>query len=256
MKNTITLALAFASFAAASQSRIKEFSVGYVFSLPRSPMSETIRNANGFAMDFYFTPKGKHYLLGGEMSVNTYGHDKTRQTYSFDDGNTAQMDIAVNNNIYNFLLGGRYYLGHARVQPFVMGKFGYSLFNTDLNIYDPDDFDHCEPVDTEVLKTDGSLIFSVGAGLQWDLRPKTKPGVFFLTLSGNYSSGGKVSYMNVDAPMQSHASHQSDVYTKFLNTQTQVIHEHHVGNVYSSLIEMMDFRLGISLRMTYPSKVE
>ena len=256
MKNIITLTLAFISFAAASQSRIKEFSMGYVFSLPRSPMNETIRNASGLAIDCYFTPRGKRYMLGAEISVNGYGHDKTRQTYSFDDGSTAQMDIAVNNNFYNLLLGGRYYLGHGRVQPFVTGKFGYSFYSTDLNIYDPDDFDHCEPVDTEVLKKDGSLIFSAGAGLQWDLRPKTKPGVLFLTLAANYLSGGKVSYMNVDAPMQSQAAHQSDVYTKFLNTQTQVVHEHHVGNVYSSLIEMMDFRLGISLRMTYPANGE
>ena len=212
-------------------------------------MKENIRNAHGFNLDVYFTPKEKRLSLGMEMSVNIYGHDKTRQTYTFSDGSTAPMDMIVNNSFYNVLMAGRFYLSKGNVMPFVAGKLGYSFFSTDLGIYDPDDTDHCEPVDSDVLKHDGSVIFSAGAGLRWDILPKKFPGMLFMNLSANYSAGGQISYMNVDLPNHSHASHTSDVYAKFLNTQTQVVHEHHIGNVYSSLIELMDFRLGISIRL-------
>lgn len=42
---------------------------------------------------------------------------------------------------------------------------------------------------------------------------------------------------------------KNDVTAKFLNTQTQVIHEHHVGYVYTSMINMIDYRLDVILRM-------
>ncbi len=251
MRNILTPALLLLSFVAMGQIQNHEWGMGYVFSAPRGNMKETIRNAHGVMMDFYFTPNQTRYSLGLEMSMNMYGHDKSRQTYSFEDGSTAPMDIVVNNNFYNVLLAGKYFLRQGSVQPFVTGKLGYSFYSTDLNIYDPDDFDHCEPVDNDVLKKDGSAIFSVGGGLRWDILPKKLPGMFFINLSVNYTAGGMVNYMNVDAPNRSHAAHTSDVYAKFINTQTQVVHEHHVGNVYSSLIEMMDYRLSVSFRMPH-----
>lgn len=251
MKTSLSICLILLSLAAFGQKSKLEMSAGYVFSMPRGPMSQTIEQAHGMVMDFYMRPKGKNYLLGAEMSVNSYGFDKTKQTYTFPDGTTAPMEINVSNNMFNFLVGGRYYLSEKTVQPFVSGRVGYSNYSTSLNVFDPDEGDSCEPLDSEVLKRDGALIFSAGAGIQIDLRPKKEPGTLFLTLSSYYSSGGKVDYMNVDmnAATHTHTAKKSDVYMKFLNTQTQVVHEHHIGNIYSSVIEMMDFRIGITMRV-------
>jgi hypothetical protein len=249
MRYPIAFALMLFGLIANSQVKNSEFGMGYTFSSPQGTMKENIQYANGLHMDFYFNPGEKRYALGMELAVNMYGHDKTRQTYTLDDGSTAPMDIVVNNNFFNVMVGGRYYLRQGNWQPFVTGKLGYSFYSTDLNIYDPDDKDHCEPVENDVLKKDGSLIFSAGAGLRCDLLPKKNPGVLFLNVSANYTAGGKVNYMNVDGPTHSHTAHTSDVYAKFINTQTQIVHEHHVGNVYSSLIELMDFRLGFSVRL-------
>jgi hypothetical protein len=40
-----------------------------------------------------------------------------------------------------------------------------------------------------------------------------------------------------------------DVMAKFINTQTQVIHEHHVGYIYSSLLNMVEYRFGVVCRL-------
>ena len=248
MKYTSTVMLVLLSFISKGQNF--EAGLNYLFSIPRGPMQNTIRNANGFSADNYFTPKGKRYSFGIEMNFNLYGHDKTRQTYTMDNGSKAPMDIVVENSFFNFMLAGRYYLSEGNIQPYVTGKIGYSFFRTDLMIYDPDDFDHCEPIDADILSKDGSILVSFGAGLRLDLLPKEKPGRFFLNLSTNYSAGGNVDYMNVDVPNnnQNYATHTSDVYAQFINTQTQVVHAHHVGNVYSSPIELLDFRIGGTFR--------
>lgn len=227
-----------------------EIGTSYLFSVPRGNMQDNITHANGFNIDFYFTPKEKRYSFGMEMNINMYGHDRSKQTYTFEDGTTAPMDIVVKNSFYNVMFAGRYFLRQGTLQPFVTGKVGYSFFNTSLSIYDPDDADQCEPVESDVLYKDGSAIFSAGAGLRLDLLPKKSPGLLSVNLSANYSLGGKVNYMNVDASNHSHVAHTSDVYAKFINTQTQVVHEHHVGNVYSSPLEFMDFRLGASMRLS------
>ncbi len=248
MRYTLTITFLIFSLVSKGQGFTSEIGTSYIFSAPRGTMQDNIKNANGLTLDFYLTPKEKRYSFGFEMSYNGYGHDKTRQTYTLDDGSTAPMDIIVNNNFYNVMLAGRYFLSEGRIQPFITGKMGYSFFHTELSIYDPDDMDHCEPVDGDVLSKDGSIIFSAGAGLRLDLLRKKSPGLLSLNMSANYSAGGKVNYMNVDAPNHSHVAHTSDVYARFINTQTQVTHEHHVGNVYSSSIELLDFRLGVSMR--------
>jgi hypothetical protein len=183
------------------------------------------------------------------MSANGYGYNKTRQTYSFSDGTTAPMDIVVSNNFYNFMLAGRHFLSQGKIQPFVVAKIGYSIYSTNLSIYDPDESDHCKPVDSKVLKRDGTVIFAAGGGIRWDMLPEKNPGRIYLNLSANYTSGGNISYMSANAPMNSHTVPTSDVYAKFINTQTQMVHEHHVGNVYTSVVELLDFRFGITWKL-------
>jgi hypothetical protein len=126
-----------------------------------------------------------------------------------------------------------------------------------LLILDPDDNDSCEPVDTEILKRAGTLLYSAGGGIRIDLASMAKrgrPGKTFVDLSINTMQGGKVDYMNTDAPDPTH-SHNSpranDVEAEFINTQTQVVHKHHVGYVYTSFVRATDFRLGLSFTMGY-----
>lgn len=234
-----------------------DFGVGYTYATPVAGMKQTIQRGNGFTMDFYMTPENHtRFAFGMDMNYTIYGHDKSRQTYTFSDGSTAKMDIVVNNSFLNFSVGGRYLVCDPegkKIQPYVNLRGGYSWFRTDLNIYDPDDFDHCEPVDTDMLLKDGTFMITGGGGFHWDLSSifkRGEPNRFFFNLGANLTLGGKVNYMNTDAP-EHHTQHmmQSDVTAQFINTQTQVVHEHHVGYVYSSFIEMVEIRAGFVFRM-------
>ena len=124
---------------------------------------------------------------------------------------------------------------------------------TDLNIYDPDEWDHCSPVESDILQKDGTLIGSLGAGFRLDMVSvfrKSEPGKFYLDFHSSVTQGGTVKYMNSDAPDNHPANHNAtDVVTaQFVNTQTQVYHSHHVGTLYASPVQLLDFTLGAVFR--------
>ncbi len=233
-----------------------EFSFGYTYASPIGTMNQNIKRGNGFTMEFNLIPEKINRLaFGVDMNYTMYGNDISKQEYTFSDGSTARMDIIVNNTFLNFMVGGRYYIIEVEgknMKPYVSLKGGYSWFHTNLNIYDPDDNDHCEPVDSDILMKDGTFLISGGGGFHWDLSSvfkKKEPNRFLFNAGANLTLGGKVNYMNSDAPTQNHnIQNHSDVSAQFINTQTQVVHEHHVGYVYSSFVEMVEIRAGFIFR--------
>ena len=73
----------------------------------------------------------------------------------------------------------------------------------------------------------------------------------FFDLSAHMTQGGTVDYMNVHKHSQpTTQTPESDVTARFINNRTQVVHEHHVGHVYSSMVEMMEYRVGAVFRLS------
>lgn len=230
-----------------------EFGFGYTFAAPVGTMQKNINNGHGFTTEYYLLSKNDRLALGVDLNYTIYGHDKSRQEYTFNDGTVAPMDITVSNSFLNLMLGSRYYFNEGKViKQFVTLRTGYTLFRTNLSIYDPDDLDHCEPIDKDLLLKDGTFLVSGGGGIQWDMRnifKKHLPNTFVFNLGASLTLGGKVRYMNTDAPDHSHHMPNSDVTAQFINTQTQIVHKHHVGYVYSSYVEMIELRAGFVMRL-------
>ncbi|MCW5911843.1 MAG: outer membrane beta-barrel protein [Cyclobacteriaceae bacterium] len=257
MKTLFTLIFTLLTAYSFSQSRI-EWAAGYTFASPSGKMQQNIRQGHGVTIGAHRIVAEKRLSLGLDMNYTIYGRDKSRQQYTFDDGATADMDINVNNTFTNLMASVRYNLtAGKKVVPFVGFKAGYSWFRTNLNIYDPDDLDNCAPVETALLHKDGTLVYAAGGGLQYDLShifKRMPEGLLGLNLSAFYTQGGMVNYMNTDAPdhhAPAPANRAGDFTADFINTQTQVVHKHHVGYVYNSLVKMMDFRITLTSRLPY-----
>jgi opacity protein-like surface antigen len=256
MKKLLFVLLLIATIQTSFAQWSREWSLGYVYTSPTGKMKQNIDRAHGGVLDFHFLSPDKKLALGTDLNYSIYGFDKTRQQYTFSDGTTADMDIQVSNSFFNLMASGRYYLlTGKKVSPYVGLKAGYSWYVTDLNIYDPDDFDSCKPVETDMLQQDGTWIYSLGGGLQYDLSDlfeKLRKEVLLISVSAFYTQGGTVDYMNTDVPDGHHSgsppNRTSDLEASFINTQTQVIHKHHVGYVYSSYAQMLDFRFTITFR--------
>ncbi len=241
---------------ASAQNQPFQMGFGYVFTAPTGGMKQYIRNGNGFVANLAWTAPSQRVSVGFEMNHSVYGQDNSTQDYEFPDGSIVPMNIQVTNSFTNLMGTLRMYARTTGLlRPYAELKGGYANFTTQLLILDPNDMDSCEPVDKELLKKDGTMVYSAGGGIRLDfaaLSRHGRPGRHYLDFSMNVLQGGKVNYMNTDAPAQSHqhsTTRANDVQAAFINTQTQVVHKHHVGYVYNSYIQATDMRLGLIFTM-------
>jgi opacity protein-like surface antigen len=254
----ILLPLMLLPLLASAQLSYPELSIGYTHTIPRVGMKNYIRQGNGLLLEAHLADPIKRYSIGAEVNFSIYGNDQSQQEYQFSDGTSAPMNINVSNYFVNVMAVGRYYLTQGTTfQPFVTGKVGYSHWSTELTITDPNEWDDCEPLESDILKKDGAFVATAGAGIRWDMSSVIKSlnrNRFLVDLSTSYSKGGRVNYMSTDPP-SNHGQHQTpstdQVTAKFINTQTQVVHKHHVGYVYDNFIELMDVRLNFVFRLNY-----
>jgi hypothetical protein len=256
MKNLLFIVLTLASFSVLAQKWGKEFGIHYLYADPVGGMGRIIARGNGVAMNFGFVKPDNRFAFGVDVSFAEYGRDKSRQQYEMEDGSFAPMDIIVSNSFVNIMAYSRWYLAvKGPVRPFLVGKLGYSAFSTDLSIYDPDDADHCEPVDSDVLYSDGTWVAGAGAGAKFDISTifkKLRKDKFYFETNINFTQGGQVRYMSEDAEANHPHSRIPDsdhVYAKFINTETLLVHEHHVGHLFRSPVQMTELHFGFSMHL-------
>ena len=258
MKTLTTLLLLSITVGVANaQSWSPNFGMNYAFTIPTGGMKQNIRYGNGFTINMMAEAPSHRLAAGLELNWTDYGHSKKREDYAFPDGNVAPMDVVVTNSITTLMATTRLYLlVNGPVRPYATLKAGYSFFRTDLRIMDPDDQDSCKPVESDKLSKDGTMVYSAGGGLRVDaawLFRKAPKARYYIDLGATMTQGGRVSYMNENPPdpATSHAAMSStrvkEVDGQFINTQTQVVHSHHVGYLYNSFVQMMDVRLGLTL---------
>lgn len=240
-----------------------DLSAGYTYSRPQQQMGTYIKQAHGLQFQALYNVPNSRLAVGAAIGFNGYGNQTTRQTYRFSDGSSTETDVLVSNSFTTFNAIARLdLLPAAIVTPYLTGQAGYTVYRTTLYIENPDDPDGCKPLENKALLNDGAFSLSGGGGVRWDLSSIFKKAArerFFADLSALYTQGGSVSYMNVNIPATP-ATHQhypvpasSDVSsynTRFINPDSQVVHEHHVGNVYSSYIRMLEFKLGFVYRIS------
>jgi hypothetical protein len=227
-----------------------EVGSGFNVSAPVRSMSESMTNAFGLNFEAAKSFKAP-FSLGLEFSFGSYGYQTSRQQYTFDDGSVTETDVNVSNNIFNLNLTGKHFLrNNKNINPYISGKAGWSWFSTVLTIEDPEDESSCHPLESDLLLRDNTYSVSAGAGVRIDFKTffrRSETQRFFFDISVHAIHGGTLKYMNSEIDPREPMPDQ-DVMAKFLNTHTQVIHEHHVGYVYSSVLDMVEYRLGVIYR--------
>lgn len=219
----------------------------FIFSQPVSGMKRDMSNAFGITMDVGKQLKNAPFTIGSELSFGSYGTKDSWQEYTFDDGTTTETNVHVSNNITNLRLTGKYFLRKdKKFNPYISGKAGWAWFTTRLTIDDPEDVDGCTPLVNDVLQRDNTYSVSAGAGARLDFSSIFKNMTsdrFYFDMSVHAVQGGRIQYMNVHQDSKS-TPPDADVMAKFINTRTQVIHTHHVGYVYTNMLNMVEYRFG------------
>lgn len=236
----------------------QRFDIGsnFNYAKPIGGMAHNIEQGFGITLEGAWLPKASPFSVGLEFAYNAYGQETTRQEFTFDDGTVTETNVIVTNTFSNLYLTGKYFLRNGKmINPYLSAKAGYSWYKTNLVIEDPEDQDGCKPLDSEKLLVDGTYTVSGGAGMRVDFSSifkKVPTNTLFFDVSAHVTQGGTVEYMNVhNRHAQQSQTPESDVTARFINNRTQVVHEHHVGHVYSSLAEMMEYRLGVVFRPSF-----
>ena len=227
--------------------------------LPHGAMGGRMSNAWGMSGQLLYRFPESRFSLGGEIGIKSYGAQSSRHTYRFQDGSTTETDVSVRNDFAQFNVVGRADLrAGGNLMPYVTAKVGYLHYWTNLNIADPEDADGCHPLENTALLKDGALAGTLGAGVRWDvsgLFKKMRQRKYWLDVSAEYMAGGRVRFMNVNIPSATGHRHQpaagvADPFNaRFINPQTQVVHEHHVGDVYNAPVEKIGLRFGFVVRL-------
>ncbi|MEJ1238328.1 hypothetical protein WBG78_09375 [Chryseolinea sp. T2] len=252
MKNLYTLLFVMTSFAAQAQVWGFEFGANYLYANPFGGMGKVIDRGHGVNLNIGTVTPSQRFAFGVDISYTQYDNEKSKQEYTMGDGLVAPMEISVVSYYTNITGYGRWYMTtHGVIRPYLVGKVGYAMYTTDLNVYDPDDADQCEPLDSDKLYSDGTFIGTIGAGAKFDLVSvfkKLTPGSFYFESSVNMTQGGHVRYMDADADHSQNSNPRAidHATAQFINTQTQIVHEHHVGYLYSNPVQMMELRFGFS----------
>jgi hypothetical protein len=229
-----------------------EFGSNLRFSQPVGSMKRDMNNAFGFTLEAAKKFKSP-IAIGAEFGYQNYGGQTTRQTYTFDDGTKTETNVNVHNDILNFHLTGKFFFrNNKNISPYLSGKLGWSFFRTVLTIEDPEDETACHPLENDVLQNDNTYSIAAGAGVRIDFNSIFR-GMnqqrFYFDLSVHSIQGGRIKYMNVEHDPSKQPTPDQDVMAKFINTQSQVIHEHHVGYIYTNVLNMMEYRLGVFCRV-------
>lgn len=218
--------------------------IGYNYANPMGMMAVNIQQGHGIGFDLSYRLPKMPLRIGFEMALNVYGSQRQDLNYVFQDGSQVETHVEITNNFANFNLLVEYdLLPNSPISPYISLKAGYSPYWTKLFIADPNDTDACRPIENTNLARDGAFTRSIGVGLRTDLAifSKKMPKEFlYLDINCHYTVGGNVSYMSIDAPTSRNIQYADEVVANFQNPNNLVVHQHHVGYLYNSPIEMLN----------------
>jgi len=249
-----------------------EMKFSYLFNSPQNFMRSSLDQSHGFAMDYYGSVKKTNYYTGISFNMGIYGYHTEPIDFTATDGSIVKTNLNITNSynswsIYHKYRFSRFEENGGRLIPFIDARTGWAFFRTSLYIEDPEDVSNCEPLEQDIMQKDNTWNVYGGAGFDFllsGLRNKENPSPCqglqsYFTVSFGYNYGGKVSYMNVDRDGSNTTSQhnhgtspesgdQSAYYTTWVNTQSQVTHQHHTGYLYNSPVRMLEIKAGFVLR--------
>jgi len=258
MKNLIILILFSYSLVSAQEvlTNTIELAAGYKLGIPSGDMGVYIRQGHGFYFQGMFKPKPKLPLwIGANFDMLIYSSKTTRQEYVFPDNSVSNVDVNVSSSIYSYQMAFKYvFTDKNLIEPYAMLRMGGTTFSTDLYIEDPRYPDECVALEREHLHKSRTFNITPALGSRVFFN---KSKFLFLDFSVGYTLGGDVTFMvptlgeDMSNPVHDHSNHSNGetqpYLVDFINRRTQVVHKHHVGNIYKSTFQMIQARIGIGI---------
>ena len=243
-------------FSLTAQSQI-EFGTAYTLGVPVQKMSSYLQPAHQAVVQANYNlpiSKLKNLWVGVEGGAGMYGNKTINQHFEFSDGSVTTTDVKYTNNIEFVNAVIRYDIPtKGRATPYANIKGGYVNLATDINIENPDDPDGCNPLEHKRVFHDNTFTYSYGAGVRYNVC-KQAGDKYQLDFAISNTYGGKLDYINVKelGKHQHEPNSESSAKAfnaKFINVNTQSVHEHQLAEVYNSPFRMLQIKFGFVMRL-------
>ena len=130
-------------------------------------------------------------------------------------------------------------------------RAGALHYHSNMTIEDPEDPLGCKALEKKVLLKDLTWLASGGLGFRLDGKAFSgNTSKVSLDFGVFYTHGGNVEYLKMN---NSHDhgpdAKASTYYVKFQHIPSGEVHEHALGKVYQTPAQMLEFRLGIQVKL-------
>jgi hypothetical protein len=198
------------------------------------------KNAYGVTLG-YEHPLGKSpfYALV-DFSGSLYDYKEMEQELPGPNGHTTRQPVDYTSMVTLFTSGiGWAPLKDKRVSPYLALKGGYIKHRTVMNIYDANDPDGCRPEDRKNILRDFTAVAVASSGVKVQMAPKTC--ISRLDIGMNYITGGTSKYLRMRKSSEPTATGAEPYLVKFEHIPTGEVHEHPLGDVYTTKTRQLQF---------------
>jgi hypothetical protein len=256
MKKTLT----FCAFFSLSLLMYGQFngSMNYMASFPQQDMAKNIDAVHQIVLvGGYRLPNAfKQLSIGAELGYGTYANLRVPVTLSFDNSPPTSTHINYASNTFNAHAFVNYDLTrHTLLTPYVSIKGGFHNFHSNIRVDDPEDTDGCQPLERKSILRDNTTSFSYGGGFRYQLKRHTDAKFNrkqFIDFQITQTRGGTIDYINTKK-LEDHAHHTATLTStdvakpleiRFINVQSNVVHNHMVAEVFSTPLRLLSFKFG------------
>jgi hypothetical protein len=224
----------------------------YNFTRPLGEQGKHINQMHGVVLSYDFKLKHSPFYIAPEISFNIYGLKTLEQELPFDNGYVTRTDVNYTTSVNTYAVALRFQPPTGKnFQPFLAFRTGALHYHSNMTIEDPEDPMGCEALEKKVLVKDFTWMASAGAGFRLDGKAFSgKESRVSLDFGAFYTRGGEAEYLKMSNDHE-HSTNPKDeyYYVKFQHIPSGTVHEHAIGKLYKTAAQMLEFRLGVQLKL-------
>lgn len=235
------------SFSAAAQ-----FNFQYNFSKPVGAQGQNINAAHGFVISYDVKLKNSPFFIAPEIGLNVYGMKTLEQELPFSNGYVTTTDVHYTTSVNTYGAVLRFQpVTSKNFQPYAALRAGALHYHSNMSIEDPEDPLGCKALEKKVLIKDITWMASGGLGFRLDGKAFSgKSSKVALDFGAFYTHGGNARYLKMSSSHDHSADPKANTYyVKFQHIPSGEVHEHALGKVYETPTQLLEFRLGIKVKL-------
>ena len=238
------------SFSTLSYSQL---SLQYNFTRPVGGQGDYINQMHGAVLSYDFKIKNSPFYIAPEIGLNVYGMKTLQQELPFDNGYVTRTDVnyTTSMNSYGVVLRVQPSTGK-KFQPYGAARFGALHYHSNMTIEDPEDPLGCKALERKALLNDLTWMASAGAGFRLDGSVFSgRHSIVSLDFGAFYTRGGEAEYLKMSKGHDHTAMDPKSrmYYVKFQHIPSGEVHEHAIGTIYKTTSQLLEFRLGIHVKL-------